>query len=304
MTSEEIKSLLQYSEMQSNHIMPNEIFRDLQSEPSIKNVNHIAFCYSYYYLTSWLYRQAKYDESAELLTQDILRGILGVGKKTQAYDYLIKKNGVMEAIGYLETVADYPYAVELSKDKPVAEPIFHMRSELEGMELAEYFKNQRNFKVKFPVKGFHRSRDSYEDNHDDGTFFDAFDFHLIPFEVFVYCVSNSKIGYKGFYLYGYLRHMNDIYGSQKGRYDVSVANLSKETKIPQTSLERLLNNLKSFNMIETVINMPVVSVAVPKSERKANGYKVNHHSLFTTEVVSYEKAKRMTKEEYLKSQSK
>lgn len=98
--------------------------------------------------------------------------------------------------------------------------------------------------------------------------------------------------------------MNDIYGSQKGRYDVSVANLSKETKIPQTSLERLLDVLKSFNMIETVLNMPVVSVAVPKSERKANGYKVNHHSLFTTKMITYEKAKRMTKGEYLKSQTK
>jgi len=60
LTSEEIKSLLQYSERQSNHIMPNEIFKDLQSETSINNAGHIAFCYSYYYLTSWLYRQAKY----------------------------------------------------------------------------------------------------------------------------------------------------------------------------------------------------------------------------------------------------
>src|SRR5699024_11535773 len=92
---------LNYRDGQSRHFMPNEIFKDLQS--NIKTSTHIAFAYSYYYLTSWLYRNVKYAEDLPIeINTKTLKKLLGYNQNYKPINYIIKKNGVLEQINYIK----------------------------------------------------------------------------------------------------------------------------------------------------------------------------------------------------------
>lgn len=54
----QIKSTLKITGKESKVFLPNEIFDDLQGY--ITNGTHLAYAYSYYYLTHFLYRNCKY----------------------------------------------------------------------------------------------------------------------------------------------------------------------------------------------------------------------------------------------------
>jgi len=108
MTYAEMEQLLQFNEHESKIFMPNEIFGDLQK--NIDNPSHIAFAYSYIYFVTWAYRYAKYGTVNELIDQKFIKKILGYNPTYKNLDYLIKKDGILEQIGYIRTEKDFPIA--------------------------------------------------------------------------------------------------------------------------------------------------------------------------------------------------
>ncbi|MBU8877945.1 hypothetical protein BGM26_02920 [Bacillus sp. FJAT-29790] len=293
MKYEEIAKLLQYNkEYESKLFMPNEIFKDLKA--NIKNTPHIAFAYSYIYLVTWLCRYTKYIGSNESLSNPKIKEILGYNPRTQTLNYLIKKNGLLDNIGYTRIDRDLPYLTRLEDN----ELEFTWLSDLDDAETEKLMRRDipKNFTIKFPVKAFNRYVEEDGDLGVAGTFFGIENTHCIPFEVFMYCMGNEEIGCTGFYLYAYLKHKNDIF---KRGYDVPLERLVEETGIADRTLDKYLNELKGYKVIRFKHNQKFFAVGLRESERMANTYITNEYVLFEDNPVPFRRIDIMKKQDYL-----
>lgn len=280
---EKIETLIDFNEQEGNHYMPNEIFDDLLG--NIGKSPHRAFAYSYYYLTSWLYRYAKYG------TQDInvkvIKQLLGYSPNNETMNYIIKRNGLMDLMKYTETTKNYPIGWELIEDKADKAPVFSL------IEDAEYYIKHdiqegrgTNYWVKYPVKHMYREEEDYNAGHQTGVFFNISDTHHIRFETFIHCMSIKELGATGFYLYAYLKNKNQLFD---GGYDVSMIKLSLDMDIPHRSLARYLDALKKYKLIDVIHNQEYFSKGIDDNDRKANTYITNEAFEFTYQPVPYKK---------------
>ena len=290
MTYAELEQLLQFNEHESKIFMPNEIFSDLQK--NIDNASHIAFAYSYIYFITWLYRYAKYGTANELIDQKFIKRILGYNENYKKLDYLIKQNGILEQMDYIRTEKDFPIAY--SYDEIDGLQFQYVDDFKEYTEYIKALNVPKNFKIKFPVKAFYRDKESEEDYYEDGTFFYVDKTHLVPFEAFIFCMTNEDLGCTGFYLYAFLRCMNQIYGG----YRVSLETLEEKTAIKGRTLDKYLDSLKKYNMIHCKVEDFVVGLG--KGEKMPNTYFTNEPTNFTNITKQYQKRKVMSVYTYYK----
>ncbi|MFB5281918.1 hypothetical protein [Peribacillus sp. Hz7] len=291
MKYQEITDLLRFNENESNVFMPNEIFEDLQN--NMKKGVHIPVAYSYYYLITWMYRHAKYGELQ--IDNKKIKEILGYNADTKGIDYILKKNGLLDTMGYTETVKDFPVVWELSEDEGLT---FTLLSEMDDYFQEEIKGNiSRKYTIKFPVKGFERTYDEEGNVEQWGTFFELDNTHGIPFEVFMYCMDNDKIGCTGFYLYAFLKMNNQIF---RGAYDIPMKTLSEKTGLPYRTMADSLSNLRQYKMVEGIHNQEYFCLAMEDYKRKANSYITNKFESFTDQPVEYEKMKVLESKEYYK----
>lgn len=299
MQPNEIYETMKFNEKESSLFIPNEIFEDLIK--NIKTTSHIAFSYSYIYLITWLYRYAKHFNVNDIIDNKKIKTILGYNSNNQTLDYLIKKNGLLDDMGYTESTRDYPLTWDFNKYN--REDIsFFMSSEIEG-EVSDHRKAiPKRFFLKKPLKGFYRIRiEDREEFEEVGTFYDISNTHCIPFEVFVYCMSNPKISCVGFYLYCYLKHKNDIF---EFGYDVSLDELSIQTGIARRTLNSYLGVLKSYTMIDFHYNQDFFAAGMKKEDRKANTYSARGYALFSETPEPFKRIKYISNIEYVEKQNK
>lgn len=294
MNYQEIEKCLQYNEKESKVFMPNEIFDDLQN--NIKKTVHIPVAYSYYYLITWLYRYAKYGTIN--IDNKNIKQILGYNTDTQGIDYLMKKNGMLDVMGYTETVKDFPITWTF-EDEYLD---FEMLSEMdEDVQKAIKQNLSRKYTIKFPVKAFNRHiddeemKEEYAKGYEDGTFYELDNTHMIPFEVFMYCMNNDKIGCTGFYLYSYLKMKNQHFSDG---YDCPMERLAKETGLPISTMRDSLDIIRKYKMVEGILNQEYFCIGLEDYKRKANTYITNNIELFTDEPIEYEKMKVLQVNEY------
>ncbi|MEB2264145.1 hypothetical protein LAV77_04965 [Priestia megaterium] len=288
MTYEELENYLQYSSKEDQTYLPNEIFNELKV---IKNPQHRAFAYSYIYLNNYIWRYAKYGQIPySKLTQSSLYEILGK-KGNKALNYLTKKDGLLEEIKWLETVKDFPIIHEYKKEDDDLQFTF-VSEWKEDVELWNQVKPPNKFTVKRPIRSYHRnildpewSEDYEENGYEDGTYFEIENTHQVPFEVFIYCMTNQNVGVKGFYLYSYLHSKTQLYGS----YDVTMIGLSEQLAIPESTIEAWLDTIRKFNMLEVIHNQEHFILGLKKGERFANTYKTNTYKLFSNKPIEYKK---------------
>ncbi|MCA1025703.1 hypothetical protein LCM23_06335 [Cytobacillus kochii] len=259
---------LNFHPMESKIFMPNELFQDL-SVLKTKGSNHITFAYSFYYLISWLYRFAKYDQFH--LTIRELKEILGYNKTYGGLDYIIKKGGVLDQIGYTSHANNYPIAWEYDTELK-----FTLLNELDNETQSIIKSNKsRKYSIKLPAKGFYRNKDS---DYFDGTFYEVDRTHLIPFEAFKFSMSKKELGCTGFYLWSYLKMRTQQF---ENGYDSCIDDLSVETMIPRSTLLQYLVLLREYRMITCDYNQNFFSFNLLKEERKANTYRVNDFEEFS-----------------------
>jgi hypothetical protein len=297
MLNELVKQQLQYNEKERMLFIPNEIYNDLH-----KNVNkrhHISFAFSYYYLITWLYRYTKYGYIR--IDNKIIKWILGYNPTYPEIDYIFKKNGLLDQMEYTITVKDFP--VSWSFDDEFLE--FTMLSDMDEHTQKIIKENlSRKYTVKFPVKAFHRytedeeMKKEYVNGYEDGTFYEFDNTHIVPFDVFLFCISKQEVGLTGFYLWSYLKCQNQLYNDG---YDISVDDLSIETHIPRSTLCNYLSSLRSYKMIDVLHNQKFFCLAINENERKANTYVVNNYDKFVNEPIEYEKMGVVKVKEYLKT---
>lgn len=285
---EEIKTLLQYDDKHESKIyMPNEIFTDLQYH--ISSPPHIAFAYTYIYLCHWLYRYTKH-RTAKLIDNKGMKQILGFHPMTKGLDYMVKRRGLLEEIGYLETVKDVP--LYWTFEDEILE--FSYLSELKPDEI-EMYGIPNTYKIKRPTKAFDRGIIDSDGHEIEGAFYEVYQTHLIPFDIFLYCLNNDRMGCTGFYLYAYIKNQNQIL---RGGYDASLEKLSSKTAIPHRTLCTYLDTLKSYNMINCTVNQEYYTLGNREEDRKPNTYETNSFDQFTYEPIEYEKIEIMLREDY------
>jgi hypothetical protein len=260
-----------FYEGEKNIFVPNEILNDLRSDESIKSGIHIAFCYSYYYLISYLYRYAKYGQ--QMIKQDEIKDILGYNPGKEV-DYLIKKNGVLDKMEYTYTSTDFPVMCQSEYDErknKVIDIKFTLHSEFKkDNPMSVDNISTRNYRIKIPAKGLHRDKESEEDGHLNGTFYEVENTHSIHPLIFIKAISNKGIGIVGFYLYGFFKKYSDMYPSG---YNISYEDLMKSTRLKKTKLNDTLIELARYNFID--VDRADFILNAPKDKRESNCYRVN-----------------------------
>lgn len=280
MTDQEIKEMLHYYIEEHKIYIPNEIFNDL-SILEEKGSGYIAFAYSYYYLINWLYRYTKYGEV--ILDAKMFKRVLGYNSSTKGLDYIIKKGGVLDSIHYTKTTSDYPVMWLFNSNQLEITTVNELDS-YSKEKLKERHTNR--FSIKYPIKSFARTIESEIDHDEDGTYFDVSNTHEVSMNVFIFCMSIKELGCTGFYLWSYLKMMNQMF---KRGYDVSLSSLSTETNISRMTMCRYLDTLKQHNMISTIHNQEYFSPKVKSENRKSNTYITNDFANFSKNTVSYKK---------------
>ncbi|MED4228118.1 hypothetical protein [Neobacillus cucumis] len=292
MTYEEIKHLFQYDENESKIFLPNEIFDDLTGNVT-KNSLHLTFSYSYIYLTTWMYRYAKHISVTNgFIDNGKVKEILGYNATTKGLDYMTKKNGLLDQLGYTKTVKDFPTHWTYDEFEGIE---FGMYSSYK--DYLSYLNLSRKFNIKLPVKAIHR----YNNEVLDGTYYEFENTHSIPFEVFMFCIANDKLGTTGFYLYSYIKRMNDMFPDG---WDVAFDKLAKVTGVPASTLERYMDELRRYNMIIVKYNQEVFSLAMRLEDRKACTYIINEFNQFIDTPQKIKKMKVITTKEYFKNTAK
>lgn len=173
------------------------------------------------------------------------------------------------------TTTDYPLSYSFDEINTIEfKTISEYKHDATG-ESRKYYTNDKNYKIKFPVRAFHRTNESFEERLLEGTFYEVENTHQVPFEVFVYCMAHKDVGIIGFYLYAYLKHRNDIF---KLGIDISHVKLSQETGILPTKIDECLKRMKIHNMISVIVQDFVFDL--PIHLRKANRYAVKGYNVF------------------------
>ncbi|MFY0802150.1 hypothetical protein [Peribacillus frigoritolerans] len=291
MNYQEIASTLQFYKNESDVYIPNEIFEDLKD--NMKKGSHIPVAYSYYYVVNWLYRHCKYGN----IDIDInkIKEILGYNKGTRTVDYIFKKDGLLDTMNYTETTKDFPISWGLD-DRNNLE--FDMLSDQKEEDKLEFTKQMsRKYTIKCPIRALTRNPDDNDDL--DGTFHQRDNTHLIPFEVFMYCMSNEKIGCTGFYLYSFIKMKNQHFN---GKYDCPMEQLAEHIGIPSSTMKPFLSTLRKHNLVEGIHNMEYFCFASHDDIRKANSYIANEIDLFSDEEVEFKKLKFISPKEYYQIQ--
>jgi len=295
MKIEEINKVLSITGKESDIFLPNEIFSDLQDY--ISDSTHVAFAYSYIYLTQFLYRNCKYFNTEVLIDVNVIKQILGYCKSNRTMNYITKKGGLLDEIGYLESTKDFPLGWNY-KDGAGEALSFSMSSEMDKGMLPPV---PKMFFLKRPIKAFERviqrinADGEIEEEEIEGTFYDVTETHSVDFNIFMYCMANKDLGVLAFYLYCWLKHKNDWFDG----YDVPLSKLSTETGIARRTLIKYMDFLKSYRMIEHKFNQEYFVVGMYDNDRKATTYYTNEYYFFLDEPAPFKKMEVMTRKEYL-----
>lgn len=251
MDASEIKSVLLYDDIDNNKIfVPNEIFEDFSKIEGISATK--SFCFSFYYLITYLYRTTKYGSRKYTISD--LKEILGYSRTNKTMDKFIKRNGVLDKLGYIAHTTNYPisWKFDVDEQSPVFRYYNDFLKENSKEEMQHYrevlgiFASRKNMTIDVPVKGLYRSEESRKKDEKDGTFFCVKNTTRIDMDTFFFCMSNKELGTDGFWIYSFMKHMNEYYNDD---WRVSRNIMSKSTGLSTVKLNKVLMALEEYNMI-------------------------------------------------------
>lgn len=292
----ELKNKLHVQESEQMVNMPNEIFEQLKVIAGGKNDkkgSHIAFAYSYVYFYTYMYRYSKYYYIAPT-TEDV-KQLLGYSATNKTMNYLIKKNGLLEQLGLLETTTDYPVLSYFDDDKYIR---FELLSEQDDEYIVKNLtkRHSNNYLIKRPLFGFNRV---IEGEIDNGTFLDAHNTTIIDFNVFLFCMTNKELGTIAFYLYGYLKMQSyHFYGDFKA----TSKRIARETGLGEQTIVRYEKSMREYNMVELKHNMDYISIKIDPSEREASTHITKPFEQFTYEKGKIKKLLYMSADDIAKQE--
>lgn len=251
----EIASIMKYKEKQSLIAMSNKyfkIFDRLVDENKLKKA-HVAYTFSYMYLMTYLFRYTKYEDVSP--SSDEIKQLLMYSPTNKTINYITKKDGLLDSEKITTTLFDFPVVHTVTEQ---GELEFTMLSSLNnndryGTKWREVSKVNYNQSCKYPVLAFHKDiplEDDYITLSDyGGTFYRSENTTIIPFEIFMYCMSHSELGTVGFYLYSYIAYRVGL----KGNCQLGIAQLANNCNMSVRACQKYLNTLRQYNLIHTIM---------------------------------------------------
>ena len=269
-----------------------EIIKELKDSKKLKTT-HMGFVYAYMYLQSYMFRNTTYEYFVPTVKD--IKEMLGYSPIQKSLDYIIKENGLLDTEKLTVSDNDFPIINEFSEELGLEfTTLSDLNSPVENY--TERFRQDKGIRksqgYKYPVLSFYESLDEYTElslDNNGGTFFEVGFTTEIPFDVFAYCMSNSELGDTGFYLYAYLKHMNNFAEKKETDYSATYETIGKKTGLSEKTVQRYMEALRRYNLVSTSHNMPYFSQAFRKDERKASSHFVNDFNQFTTLHVNYDK---------------
>lgn len=279
MTEDEIKQYLHFDvQYESVMAMPNFIVDELIKLTKSKAIKstHIGFTWTFLYIETWFYRYAKY--SKVIPTYAYIKKLLGYSPTNQRLDYIIKKDGLLDSMNLTITTNDFPINISWIDGLAI-----DTLSEFDKDYIIK-FRESNNISIsqvcKYPVFAFDREMEG-------GTFYDSSNTTLVDFNVFAFCMSKDDLGCTAFYLYNLIKHKNDILSS----YDATYSRISNESGLSTRTVQRYMENMRGYKMINTIHNMDCFSPSVNKDERLASSHFINEYEQFSHIKVEYDKMK-------------
>ncbi|WP_433708685.1 hypothetical protein [Paenibacillus illinoisensis] len=217
--------------------MPNEIFEDL-SKAEFKSFNHKCFAYAYYYLVTYLYRNALYGGNTTDYSQHNIISVFT--SKKSSLTYITKSGGLLDEIGYTRTTTNYPVSYFVEDGILEFGLIKELRKKLHGLEAG----HSPSLNVKEPVKAM----DRFDGEDYTGTFYSFQNTHKITVNEFIRIISDEKLGHVGLYLYGYISMMCDKF---RQGYQVSNSTLGEIVGCSESTIKRYAKQLEAVGLLKS-----------------------------------------------------
>lgn len=289
----QLTSFIQWNDndAQAHIYLPNDIFEMLSKDEELNKSNgqrkstHVAEAYSYLVLVTYLYRHCKYgwmdDTSMKALQQAI-----GFNYDYKKFNYVIKKNGVLDRLGLTKTISlkDAPVSYEITDGGYVD---FAQEQQIMTGELEAYRKSVKNSKVKEPLFALYGKEGEY--GH--GTFFGFIDSdniantHKIDMKVFIECMTNDDLGCSAFYLYSFLSWKCKTSQGIPDSIEIGLDTISNKTGILRGARDKALHGLKAHNLINCI---PAPWYVNGKGGEGSNIYSICGMRGFTHEPQKYQ----------------
>lgn len=233
--------------------IPNGIFRDLSSTIKNKsgstNIQQTSFAYAYLVCIAILYKYAHFidiDNGTYIQNADI-KQILGYSKSTKSIDYIIKRDGVLESLGLVETTREYPISVGYIDDKINGVKVRDFTtinmidsSSTEYYVIKSIVKN-RNYEIREP-------KFLFEYNGEIGTLYDYSNTHRITIKEFINIVYSDDIDNIGFILYAYIK--SKCFNLENNTKKIPLLKIVNEVGIGRDAFYNHLNKIKDLKLVD------------------------------------------------------
>lgn len=307
-TREEYQSILDTNEKEPV-FMPNEIFEDLPRAINVnrkgKSSKHIAYAFSYVFLITYLFRYTKFGTHADYeFTEKELKKLLTVSPTSKGKDgvtYITKKKGILEQLGYIRKVTDYPLRWAYDETEEYFEFFYFSDMKEDGLP-SSIISNLKNRKINYPVKLLDEriiEIDEYEYEH-SGILHDISYTTETSIDVFIYCMTRKELGVEGFYLYCLIKFKSSFYG---GGWNCAQSDFPARTGMKIDVIKTRLKALEQYGMLNNSHEDFIIGLDGPGYERIANSYCVRSFSYFVKEGEvkrPYSRGRVITKKKYEK----
>jgi hypothetical protein len=229
--------------------LPNEILFDEKILTAMPKWKHRAFFLSYYYLSSFMYRNLVHSKIAEvsMFSPTNLKRLLSAGRISQTYDYIVKKKGMLEQLGWTVTERDYPIYFNIENGE-IVDVVSLIQARNDGYILDDL---PKTFYIHKPLKAFYRYENNDDQKYFDGHFFDYKETIKVLTEAFVSILSNKVLGFSGFYFYCYLRYKsNQIFFKKYRGMPISHEKIAKDIGLRPKTLQNFTRELKQMGLID------------------------------------------------------
>lgn len=226
--------------------IPNEIFEDIMSQKQLRTPSMKAFVYTYYYLCTYLYGSVVYTR--DLTNYRVVDFMKAIGIKShEHYGFIVKRNGVIDSMGYTISTTDYPVFINQHDNDGNRIKTYTTASQ-EAFD-NNYPKLPKNSFIKYPVKAFIRNEEYYNTYGENcGTFYISDNTHTVSIENFIEIITNQELGHIAFYVFGFMSMMNDRHKDGFIRNQEWIAN---QIGLSKNSVGRYLRSLEDNGFIST-----------------------------------------------------
>lgn len=229
-----------YNNSEDRIQIPNEIFYLLR-KGNFKSGKHLLFSFIYYLNVAWVYRYCKINDilNNNNSYSDIMKELSGISKNTKTFEYIIKRNGVLDSLSITDSVSysDVPAIYNHNNNNNNVDFIYNNQYRISD-------KRFNSVVIKEPLLHTHkRVIDNVE-------YLGAFHDYEFTFKVkmsdYIFMRDNLKLKFDVIAFYYYLSSMI-YYGN--GKVNISRKSIARQLNISEKTVTEYKNQLKKHDLL-------------------------------------------------------